>query len=71
MPQIEENIRNISKNFCSVLGITTVDSAGFVSKSELKGNYNNIFENGLNPGIEKRLSAMARKLIGVQRQGSP
>jgi len=71
MPQIKENIHNVSKNFCSVLGITVVDSEGFVSRSELEGKYNDIFENGLNPGIEKRLNAMARKLLGEQKQGSP
>jgi multimeric flavodoxin WrbA len=35
----------------------------FQTKSELKGNYNDIFENGTNPNIEKELEELVEKLI--------
>ena len=59
---IKENVRNIAKNFCETLGIKVVATGSFVSRSELKGNYNDIFENKLNPKIEKELEDMAEKL---------
>jgi len=62
LPNIKENIRNVAKNFCETLGIKVVATAAFVSKSELKGNYNDILENKLNPGIKKKLESMAVKL---------
>ena len=63
LPFIKENVRNIAKNFCETLGIKVVATATFVSRSELKGNYNDIFENNLNPNIEKEIEKMADKLI--------
>jgi len=62
LPFIKENIHNIAKNFCETLEIKVVTTKGFVSKSELKGNYNDIFENKLNPNIEKELEIIADKL---------
>ncbi len=62
LPLIKENIHNIAKNFCETLGIKVISTSGFVSKSELKGNYNDIFENKLNPNIEKELEIIADKL---------
>ena len=62
LPCIKENIRNIVKNFCNTLKIKVVAKGAFVSRSELKGNYNDIFENKLNPNIEKELERMVNKL---------
>ncbi len=61
-PQIEKNVRNVSENFCKTLKIKVVATGAFVSRSELKGNYNDIFENGLNLDIEEELEKMASKL---------
>ena len=63
LPFIKENVRNVAKNFCETLGIKIVATGAFVSRSELKGNYNDIFENKLNPKIEKELEDIAEKLI--------
>jgi multimeric flavodoxin WrbA len=63
LPFIKENVRNIAKNFCETLGIKVVATATFVSRSELKGNYNDIFENNLNPNIENEIEKMADKLL--------
>ncbi len=49
-------------NFCKALGIPVVAKKSFRSRSELKGNYNDIFENNLNPNIDKELEKMAGKL---------
>ncbi len=62
LPYIKENVRNIVKNFCETLKIKVIATGAFVSRSELKGNYNDIFENKLNPNIEKELENMALKL---------
>lgn len=62
LPFIKENVRNIVKNFCGTLKIKVVATGAFVSRSELKGNYNDIFENKLNPNIEKELENIALKL---------
>lgn len=62
LPFIKENVRNIVKNFCETLKIKVVTTGAFVSRSELKGNYNDIFENKLNPNIEKELEDIALKL---------
>ncbi|OGI12493.1 hypothetical protein A3K64_03245 [Candidatus Micrarchaeota archaeon RBG_16_36_9] len=56
-------LKNICDNFCKTLGIPIVAKKSFRSKSELKGNYNDIFENNLNPGMEKNIEEMAEKII--------
>jgi multimeric flavodoxin WrbA len=63
LPFIRENVRNLVKNFCKTLKIKVVDTASFLSKSELKGNYNDIFENNLNKNINKEIEKMADRLI--------
>ena len=55
-------LKNICDNFCKTLGIPVIAQKSFCSRSELKGNYNDIFENKLNPNIEKTLESMAAKL---------
>lgn len=56
-------LNNIANNFCKTLGLKVVAKRSFRSHSELKGNPNDIFESGINPGIEKTLEAMAKKLV--------
>jgi len=62
LSNIKENIRNVDKNFCETLKIKVIATGAFTSRSELKGNYNDIFENGLNPNIEKQLESIVDKL---------
>lgn len=49
---------NIADNFCATLGMKVVGRKSFRSRSELNGNYNDIFENDLNPNIEKDLQKL-------------
>jgi multimeric flavodoxin WrbA len=55
-------VNNISDNFCKTLGIKVVAKKSFRSHSELKGNYNDIFESSLNPKINDDLKKMVEKL---------
>ncbi len=52
----------ISKWFLETLRIEVVAKKSFLSRSELKGNYNDIFKNKLNSNIDKELEKMANKL---------
>ena len=54
---------NIADNFCKTLGLKVVGQKSFRGRSELKGNYNDIFENNLNPNIERDLQRLADLLI--------
>ncbi|VVB60366.1 Iron-sulfur flavoprotein [uncultured archaeon] len=60
--EIDKCVSNIADSFCRLLGVTVVARKSFQSRSELKGKYNDIFENGLNPQIEKALEDMANRL---------
>lgn len=51
---------NIANNFCKTLGLKVIGRKSFRSRSELKGNYNDIFENKLNPTIEKDLQEIVK-----------
>ncbi len=62
LPYIKENVRNITKNFCKTLRIKVVAATAFVSRSELKGNYNDIFENKLNRNVEEKIESMVIEL---------
>jgi len=62
-PFIEENGKNVSHNFCETLKIKVVATGAFVSRSELKGNLNDIFENDLNRKIEEELEKIVGKLF--------
>jgi len=53
---------HVAKWFCETSRIRVVAKKSFLSKSELKGNYNDIFENKLNPNIDKELENVAEKL---------
>jgi len=55
----------IAKWFCEALKIKVVAKNSFLSNSELKGNYNDIWENKLNPNIEKQLKAVVKKLKAI------
>lgn len=46
---------NIVDNFCKIMEMQVVGQKSFQGRSELKENFNDIFENGLNPNMEKDL----------------
>lgn len=55
--EAEENItcmNNIANFYCRWISNVVIKKS-FQTNSELKGNYNDIFENGLNPDIQKDL----------------
>lgn len=56
---------HITKWFCEVLRMKVVSKKSFKSKSELNSNYNDIFENKLNPDIEKELEEIIEKFKKV------
>jgi len=60
--EINVCLKNICDNFCKTLGISVVAKKSFRSRSELEGNYNDIFENKLNPCLDKELEKMADEL---------
>ncbi len=60
-PFLGEMIHNIKDNFLSTLGIETVATAEFITKSELKGNYNELFER--DSSVLPMLKEMAEKLV--------
>jgi len=55
--------KNISENFCKTLGLNVVAVKSFQSHSELKGNFNDIFESGINPGMERNLKKLVDLLV--------
>lgn len=59
---VKENVHNIADNFCKTLRLDVVARETFVSKSELKGNYNDIFESKQNPDMETRLGNIVAAL---------
>lgn len=61
--EIDVCLNNIADNFVKTLGINVATKKSFRTHSELKGNYNDIFESGLNPVIEKDLEEIVEKLI--------
>lgn len=59
---IDVCVNNIADNFCGTMDIPVITKKSFRTHSELKGNYNDVFESGLNPNIEKNLKEMVDKL---------
>jgi multimeric flavodoxin WrbA len=59
---------HVAKWFCETLRMEVVAKKSFLSKSELKGKYNDIFENKLNPKIDKELENIAEKLWGTLKK---
>lgn len=53
---------NIVNNFCKIMEMQVVGQKSFQGNSELKGNFNDIFEGGLNPNIEKDLQELTTVL---------
>ena len=53
---------HVAKWFCETLRMKVVSKKSFRSRSELKGNYNDIFENGLNTNINDELEDIVEKL---------
>ena len=60
--EINVCLQNVCDNFCKTLGIDVVAKKSFRSNSELKGNYEDIFQNKLNQDLEKELEGMIDKL---------
>lgn len=54
---------NIANNFCKTIGMQVVGRKSFRSRSELGGNYNDIFENDLNPTIGQDLKKLVDLLV--------
>lgn len=54
---------NIVNNFCKIMEMQVVGQKSFQGNSELKGNFNDIFKNGLNPNIEKGLQNLVELLV--------
>lgn len=54
--------KNIADNFCKTIGMRVVGRTTFRSHSELKENYNDIFENNLNPKIKQELKNLVKML---------
>jgi len=54
---------NIVNNFCKIMEMQVAGQKSFQGKSELKGNFNDIFENGLNPKIEEDLKGLVDSLV--------
>jgi len=59
---IDVCVDNIADRFCKVIGMPVVGKKSFRSHSELKGNYHDIFQNNLNPDIEKDLKKLVKSL---------
>ena len=53
----------IVNNFCKIQGMKVIAQKSFKSNSELKGNYNDIFENKYNKNILKDLEEIVEKLV--------
>lgn len=54
---------HIAKWFCEVLRMRVIAKQSFLSRSELKGNYNDMFENKLNQNIEEKLEKIVKAFI--------
>lgn len=61
--ETDKCLHNVTDNFCEVLGMNVLGAESFQSRSELNGNYNDIFENKLDNNIEKKLLELAKKLV--------
>ena len=60
--EIDVCLKNIADNFVKVLGIKVVAEKSFQANSELKGNFNDIFESNVSPNIENDLKGMVLKI---------
>lgn len=45
----------IAENYCRAMGLSVVGKKSFQGRGELQGNFNDIFENNLNPNIKQDL----------------
>ena len=61
--EIDVCTNNIADNFVKTLGVQVVGRKSFRSHSELKGNYNDIFESGLNPTIKEDLQSLVNSMV--------
>ncbi len=63
LSEIDVCAKSIADNFCKILGLQVVARKTFRSHSELKGNYQDIFENNLNPNIKQNLKNLVKTLV--------
>jgi multimeric flavodoxin WrbA len=61
--RIEACTDAIADRFCKTIGLPVAVKKSFRSNSELKGNYNDIFENGKNSRIQEDLQEVVDKLV--------
>jgi len=54
--------QNVAKLYCRYVS-TVVATKSFQTKSELKGNFNDVFENGLNSNIKEDINNLVNLLI--------
>ena len=54
---------NIVNNFCKIMEMQVVGQKSFQGNSELKGNFNDIFESGLNLQIDLELRRLVDSLL--------
>ena len=59
---------HVANWFCETLRMEVVAKKSFLSKSELKGKYNDIFENTLNPKMDKDLEKVAERLCSALKK---
>lgn len=59
---IDVCLDNIADNFCGTMGLPVIAKKSFRTHSELKGNYDDIFESGLNSNIGEDLDEIVKKL---------
>lgn len=62
--EINVCLDNIANNFCRTIGLPVMAKKSFRAHSELKGNYNDIFDPKLNENIKEELRSMVETLIG-------
>jgi len=56
-------VYNIAEYYCKTMKMRIVAKKAFKTNSELKGNYNDIFENNYNKNIKKDLEKIVEKII--------
>jgi len=54
--------QNIAKNYCRYIG-KVVGIKSFQTHSELNGNYNDVFDSGLNPAIQQDLGKLVNLML--------
>jgi len=64
---IDVCLNNIADNFCRTIGLKVVAKKSFRSHSELKGNFNDIFDSKINPNMKKGLNKIVKMLANSNK----